>query len=58
MLLRHGNLLLMRQKRINLNTSSTLKNINVYVLLETVMSWPRASSEQVSFSVLHTQHLI
>lgn len=58
MLPRHGNLLLMRQRRINLNTSSTLKNINVYVLLETVTSWPRASGEQVSFSVPHTQHLI
>lgn len=58
MLPRHGNLLLRRQRRIKLNTSSTLKSVNVCVLLETVMSWPRASCEQVSFSVLHTQHLI
>lgn len=59
MLPRHGNVLLTRQRRIRLNTSSTLKSINVYVfLLETVMSCPRASCEQVSFPVLRTQHLI
>lgn len=58
MLPRHGNVLLTRQRRIGLNTSSTLKSINVYVFLETVMSCPRASCEQVSFPVLCTQHLI